>query len=379
MVARKYVPIPDDEREIDRYITRRSGSDRWKTIIKSTIEQMIGIIGKPIVEITTDDLFKARDIVIRSDYSQNYRRKLIYNMKNFFVWYFEQKKINNSEILAMKVPKGQWKTKSPKDMLSTDDIETLLKSCKTPRDRCFCAMLWDGSNRPIELLRLTWEDIISDEYGYFFTTNAKTGKNRHIRLTISIPYLDEWRRNYPGDASGNNPVFVTSCKYPDGKHHAWQADGARSMIQVLREATGIKNLKPSYFRPSRITHDMKNKVDMAYIMKKNWGTLKTTMLETYTNLDQEYLDQTALRHAGMARVADMKEQKTHKIEPPVCPKCQTMNTLGSQFCSRCQNPLTDFANKQVEELKTLVGNSPEALEAYIEKMVAAKIAAALQK
>jgi integrase len=358
MAQKRYTNTHGDNTQIDRYVIRAGGTDAWKGSHKSLIEQVIGMINKPLSGITVDDIFKIRDKILNSKYRDNYKRRLIFAMKKFFIWYGKQHKIDFTELETIKIPPGQWKTKTPGDMLSTENIETILKACRNTRDRCFVAMLWDGSNRPIELLRLTWQDILQDEYGYSFTTDAKTKKERHIRLTMSIPYLDEWRRNYPGEAKGGKPVFITIRKVgPDKEYRQWDIDAAQFMIKTLREATGLKNLKPSMFRPSRITHDVKAGYDLPYIMKKNWGHLKTPMIDLYTNIDASYIDQVALRQAGMTRRETVKEQEQHKIEPPVCKQCGSLNTLGSQFCSRCQSPLTeeaqtkiDIATRKIDEL-----------------------------
>ena len=348
MALKKFEQTAGDAARIDRYIIRAGGTDAWKASHRSLIQQVIGMANKPLSGITVDDVFIVRDKILNSGYKDNYKRRLIFAMKKFFIWNGKQDGVNVDELETIKIPPGQWKTKTPKDMLSTEDIETILKACRNTRDRCFIAMLWDGSNRPIELLRLKWIDLEQDEYGYSFKTDAKTKKERHIRLTMSLPYLDAWREDYPGDATGNNPVFVTIRKVGIKKEYRqWDIDAAQFMIMNLRNDTGLKNLKPSMFRPSRITHDVKAGFDLPYIMMKNWGHLKTPMIDLYTNLDAAYIDQVALRQAGMARQETTKGQEQHKIEVPVCAKCGTMNTIGSRFCSKCSAALTGEAKEQV--------------------------------
>jgi integrase/ribosomal protein L40E len=338
---------PEDQLIVDRYILRKGGSPAWKTVQKSQTEQCIGMIGKPLSEIAGDDIFTVRDLITGSKYKPNYQRQLVKALRNFFLWYGKQTGADFTDIEGIKLPKAQWKTKNPEDMLSPHDIETILKACKNQRDRCFIAMMWDGSNRSIELLSLNWEDLKSDQYGYYFKTSAKTGKERQIRLTISIPYIDEWKRYYPGETAGDNPVFVTIHKVK-GEYPRWNRIAAQATMKELKKDTGFKNLKLSIFRPSRITDDVKNGYDLAFVMKKNWGNLKTNMIDLYTNLDADFVDQETLRKAGMARIETLKEKDQHMIEVPVCARCGTMNTLGSSFCSKCSGALTDQAHEQVQ-------------------------------
>ncbi len=105
-------------------------------------------------------------------------------------------------------------------------------------------------------------------------------------------------------------------------------------------------------------------------MKKNWGSLRTKMIDVYTNLDAGYLDEVALRHAGMDRNAEFKEKKVYKLEPPVCPICHRVNLLGSKFCTECLHPLTKEANMLLQnssyKIQYLLAKNPKAQEIFLQ-------------
>jgi len=254
-------------------------------------------------------------------------------------------------------------------MLTVEEVTTVIRSARNARDKALLAMLYDGSNRPIELLRLHWRDIIADQHGFYFITDAKTRKERHIRLTNqSIPYLDQWRAEHP-DPSPEQFVFCT-INATDKGIRPMTIDNLQRMIKLLKRMTGNQKLKASIFRPTKITHDVASGVELPYVMKKNWGSLRTKMIDVYTNLDASYMDEVALRNAGMERTTILKEKKIYKLEPPVCSICRKVNLLGSKYCSDCMHPLTDEARMEVtgtsQQIQMLFNANPKAQLIFLE-------------
>lgn len=353
MALKKYDVADKEQMIINEFILRTGSSPASRDTIRSILNLCIGQINKPIAKISDIDVLQARDIIMASQYKASYKRKTIFNMRRFFLWYWQKKGVKGMDICGITLPREEWKVKTADDMLTPENIETVLKACHNARDRCLVAMLWDGSNRPVELLLLKWEDLKVDEYGYSFKTSAKTGKERHIRLTVSIPYLEAWKREYPGEPSNKNPVFVSlrRIRGPDKKwiHKQWTMISVKFMFKELRVETGIKNFKPGTVRPSRITADVKNQYPESYLKMKNWGNLKTPMLDKYTNLRPDYIDNIALKQAGMETPSTAnKDEKGIELTVPTCPICKTLNLPGSMFCAVCRAPMTDKARSQVQ-------------------------------
>lgn len=337
---------------ITSYLDEREGmrgiSDQWRKNTENLISRFISYLENPPENTTTKDISRAMGKIRKSGYKENYKRQLINSGKSFSLWLAKNNpRIDKSEIELIELPKLRWKTKRPEDMLTPDELSIIIQSVKSPRDKCLIAMLYDGSNRPIELLRLRWQDITFDEHGAYFITDAKTDKERRIRLTnISLGYLDQWKKHHP-DPSKNQYVFCTINATEKGIRPL-TIDNVQRMMKLIRRDTGIKKVKASIFRPSRITADVASGVELPYVMKKNWGSLRTKMIDVYTNLDSSYMDDTALRHAGMERKKDEVKKNIYKVEPPVCPACQTVNLIGSQFCTKCLGPLNEQARRDVQ-------------------------------
>jgi len=111
-------------------------------------------------------------------------------------------------------------------MLTPEEVSLIIQTARSPRDKALLAMLYDGSNRPIELLRLKWSDIHYDEFGAYFITDAKTNKERRIRLTnISLGYLEQWKKKHP-DPILDQYVFCTINESKEGK-------GIRPFLSII--------------------------------------------------------------------------------------------------------------------------------------------------
>lgn len=344
---------PSNEDIILRYLTQHEGKEGittlWYNSLHAMIRRFTSYSKKSPDQWDTDEVLKIATAIRKSKYSQNYKRNLIRHLKPFVLWLCKSNKdIDIEEIKGIKIPDAVWKTKKPEDMLTVEEVTTVIKAGNNPRDRCLVAMLYDTSCRPIEILSLKWSDLERDEYGVFFATRAKTGKERRIRLTnISLPFLNEWQNLHP-DTTPGGYVFRPGIFKGLPNNRPMTKNGFDNLIEGIRHRTGITKLKPGIMRSVRITHDVQSGYPTQYIMLKNWGSLKTKMLDLYANPGKDYIDQTALRQANMTRVAESKSKENYKLEPPVCAACGTVNFAGSVWCSQCQGPLTEESKKQVQ-------------------------------
>lgn len=319
---------------------------------------------------TFDYLAAASVIRERGDFAQAYKLRLIITLRHFAIWCAElNSEINIEKIRKIALPKVPQKKKCPDEMLTRDEVLQIIEACGNSRDRALIATLYDGSNRPVELLSLNWSDLHFDEHGAWFETNRKTGIRRRIRLTLAVPYLAQWQVDYPEGVQPDVPVFCQlRCDLVTGRHERLTKSGLDGMIVRLKRRTGIAKLHPYSFRPSRITHDVEDGYDPQYIMMKNWGTLKTTMLERYTNLNDSYIDTYALERAGMIS-PKAKEAETKKLLPAECPHCFTINPPSSMFCSRCGLSLTEVATAEEQDIDGLNAQKAQDMIDYLRRLI----------
>ncbi len=308
-----------------------------------TLTKIFHDTGITLIDCNTSHILQVVTAIKKQGYSDNYQRLLVSLLK----WFagFLGPGIDMNKIRSIDLPKLQWKSKRPEDMLSKEEVMRVLAACDNSRDRCLISMIYDGSNRIVEPLSLDWKDLMHDDMGYYIDTKAKTGRQRKIRYTSSIPHIEQWQKDYPGKAEGSNPVFI-SLHEPRNRMTKGAFD---KRIKEIKEKTGIQKLKPGIMRSTRITHDVAAGQDVQYIMLKNWGNLKTSMLDKYTNLSGDYIDSKAMEYAGL-KIVD-KAKVVDPMQPVQCPKCFTINEPGNKHCRECGKALTKEGEDELGRIR----------------------------
>jgi len=322
---------------------------------------------------TTADVLQTVGALRTSEYSPNYIRQLIHQMRDIGLWLADQNPaLAVKKLSAIKLPPLRAKNKCPDDMLSKDEVLKLIAACGNSRDRAMVAMLYDGACRAADIIALNWSDIVFDQYGAYFVTRQKTGRRRRVRLTLSVPYLAAWRADYrSGEPVGDAPVFITLKKHRGG-HFRVSKDVVDSVLVRLREETGITKAMPSIFRPTRTTHDVEDGVPLPVIMLRNWGHLGTKMIDVYTNPSDEYLDQTILEHAGMKTPKEIRRSEDARMKPKVCSWCGELNPVHlsrADICYHCGQPMTEEAAKSLAGTKTFLADDAEIIKEEMRRMI----------
>ncbi len=324
------------------------------------VEKILADHGGSLDTITTAQALTVVAQIRSNDFSRNYTHKCIQTFKSFLLWHAENNgaDLNEKKIRQIKTPGMDWRTKRPEDLLTRDDIMAIIDACSNTRDRAIIATLYDGSFRPGEIVGMTWGDLIRDEYGtrMVFKT-PKTGYERPIRFVFADPYIRAWENDYPLTPIVSASPLFTQTVLHSKQYMPLTFGGLAKLIRRLKKKTGISKLSPSIFRPSKITHDVEEGKDLQYIMIKNWGSLKTDMIDVYARPSHEYVDRIALESAGITKIQQRKKPPT-LLSPTVCPECGTLNPASAKYCMMCTTGLTEetrdtqavLARKHVDDI-----------------------------
>jgi len=270
--------------------------------------------------------------------SQDTQRDYIMFLKRFYMWAIEEAicDLPGDKIENIKAPSPKKMTKTAEEMLSEEEIRKMLHICEgttARRDKAMIALLYESAMRIHEVAALTWKDLQFDEYFVRVNTAGKTDIPRYIPLTMSRGYLAEWRSIYPGDTSGNNPVFVTGRKktltYQYTKNH---------LAKIAKRAGIKKHITPHLFRHSRVTNMLKAGFSESSIKLMAWGSLSSEQLSRYAHLANADIDREVARVNGI----DIEEKKndTNVLKPKPCSRCHHVNEPHVNFCIVCGQPLT---------------------------------------
>jgi integrase/recombinase XerD len=349
-----------DHEVISRFINDKQVQDHISrnrvNKIVSTLVNWRRFILVPYREISYDSIsagivsMKTGNSVKGTPLEANTQHDYIRILKMFITWLQENGLIDiqMERIRKIRAPKQNYETTSPDEILTKDELEKLLLSCMTSRDRAVIGLLYESGCRVAELARLNWRDVQFDEYGIrLYIDDHKTDKKRYSRITMMTQYLSQWRNDYHGPKGSDGlpipgaPVFITRRN----ETLTWIA-----VIRILdraKDRAGItRRINPHLFRKSRITHMISQGYQESVVKKSMWNNLNTTMFKTYVALGEKQIDDEFLTRAGM-KTKEERDKDVLKSRP--CGECGFVNEPTARFCNHCGHPVTDTAKEEKKQ------------------------------
>lgn len=312
-----------------------------------------------VATMTTDDILRAKIALEDTGLKQNTRRVYISKFFRFSRWCYENgnKNIDVDRLMKIKIPRRDWNTRTAEGMLTPDEVNIIIQTSRSPRDRAIFTLLYEGGFRPVEVVRLTWGQVKFDEYGVIINVSDKTGIARYIRLIASKELLARWKDATPGPTGPTDPVFVKIHKPYDAIHYnlVWTI-----LRDLVKQAKIDKPVSPYLFRHSRITHMIEQEIPESVVKMQHWGNMRTGMLATYTHLTGNHIDEVLLDRAGIRR--SEKRRDKNAMSPSQCPRCNYINPPTSQFCSTCGMSLTEDQRSKEETIRRIMSDTDLLVE-----------------
>ncbi len=267
-------------------------------------------------------------------YRQNTLRDHLGFLKRFYVWLIENDYLTlpKEHINRIRVPACDHMTVTASDILTGEEVESLIGACMSSRDRALFGVLYEGGFRIQELCTLMWSQVKFDEYGAVLNVNMKTEKPRHVRIIATAPLLASWRDDCPYEPEGETLVFMTHQRRPLNHAAVW------SQLRKIVDRAGIrKPVHPHLLRHSRISHLQQQGVQESIIKGMMWGNQGTKMLETYSHISSNDIDRVLLDLYGIAR---RENQAPTSMVARQCQGCCTINPPTSRFCRSCGSAIS---------------------------------------
>lgn len=268
--------------------------------------------------------------------------------------------------------KGVAITFDPEDLLTPQDILTLVESCESARDQALVMVAYETSAEAKELLAMKIKHVSFDEYGGRITLESDEGK-RTIRLVDSIPFLTQWLNLHPLRKDAEAPLWVT-------RQHGIRGMGYDNLIRVFRhigKRSGIKKpVTPRFLRHAGLTR--MSKLLPEELLKKYAGWVQgSKMAQIYVHLTSTDLDD-ALLEAHDIPVKDKGKTPPSLLKPQECPRCKTDLGPSWTWCPNCglnilRGPSHDFdvlitrLTNDEQELRRLWKKYNLPMEAWGEK------------
>jgi site-specific recombinase XerD len=367
--------LTDKDAELIKSFTSELQATVGVTVSRSNkiIYTLVGwrrFIAKPFNECTITDIHKAIPELKRGTstrgkpFKSNTISDFLKVLKQFYTWMskYRHSKIPLERIRDIKAPGRDNMTTVANDLLSSDEVQQMVRACKRDVDRALIMTTYEGGFRIGEMGQLRWGDLSFDSYGVVANVNFKTQKPRYVRLVMAQEFLARWRAGYPGTPEGNALVFVNRNGEP------LTHGQVRLQFRRIADRAGItKRVNPHIFRHSRITHLIQQGAAESVVKAVMWGSQDSRMLKTYLHLTGQDVDKEMLRLYG---IETPNKKRERGLKPIQCPHCKFTNSPLTNFCNSCGRSLTEEGHDEEEEVRKFAADPAKLrkLADYLEKV-----------
>ncbi len=243
---------------------------------KSTLENAIKILEKPLNQIETEDLR-----VYLSEYQKknNAGKQTIDNIRrilsSFFTWLEDENYILKSPVRRIHKIKT---AKLVKETYTDENLVVLRDNCANLRDLAIIDMLMSTGMRVGELVKLNIVDV--DFVNRECVVLGKGSKERQVyfdaRTKIHL-------QNYLNSRSDNNPALFVSLLEP---HNRLEISGVEITLRKLGRKLGINKVHPHKFRRTLATRAIDKGMPIEQVQKL-LGHQKIDTTMEYAMVDQE--------------------------------------------------------------------------------------------
>jgi site-specific recombinase XerD len=336
---------------------------------------------------TKEDIVKLMDVIQKQGFAHWTVQGYKITLKKFYRWLMPQTRPDDypEQVAWINTRLDKTKQPLPEQLLTTDDINALVKVCNNLRDRAIILCLYESGCRAGELFTRKIKHVQFDKYGAVLLVDGKTGMRR-VRLIASKPALSAWLDLHPNRNNPDAPLWVVGanasiemhckkcgyewigsdrtadprCSKCDGRkielgerrtrpNRELTYKGLYSLLKTLFARAGIKKkFHPHLFRHSRAT-ELANKLTEAQ-MKEIFGwTQGSNMAATYVHLSGRDIDNALLKLHGLLE----EEEQEDGFKAIKCPVCKFINLPKTKFCASCSTALSIEAATAVEEQRKI--------------------------
>ena len=265
-------------------------------------------------------------------------------LKKFYKWHYKSKGAALPEYISDLNVKMKNNTKAPEDLITKDEISSLIANSRNSRDKALFSVLYDSGCRLGEIINMRIKDLSFDEFGGILKVTGKTGF-RQVRIVgDSIAYLRAWLDNHPQKNNLNAYLFCNLSEKILGRNLTYS--DVYSIFRKTAKRSGIKKrIHPHLFRHTRATI-LASKVTEAPLESQMGWVHGSKQTRTYVHLSLRDQDNAILKAYGI----NVNEDETIKEDrPKECPRCHTLNPSDAQYCRNCWMPFDMKVALEMEE------------------------------
>lgn len=293
---------------------------------KTLMLQIRDVMEKGYDKITKMDLIKFMNVLNKSEKKEWTKHEIKIILKKFLRWKYPDWSTrfgNLNEIIKNKTIGVNYEKLNSSTLVSDEEIEKILRSARSLRDKSIIILTYELGARPHELRLLKWRQIKLNRDNPTVTLLTSKGNRegeRELPIKDSIIHLERYKQEYPySDVRDSDFVFPKKSNRDEP-----MTEGMFSyVIRTAAQRAGIKRQIYGYLlRHTRLTEIRRKGLGERYALMFG-GHKDARMGEIYVHLNGDDLRSEVL-------------SKVYSIEEP-----------SAEQISKWQ--------KEIKELKTLVG------------------------
>jgi hypothetical protein len=219
------------------------------------------------------------------------------------------------------------------------DVLPMIEETRNSRDAALLAVAFDSGARSGELQDLTIGDVADSEYGLQIFVDGKTGQ-RSVTLIPSVPYLQRWMNDHPGEDS-NAPLWSKLSKPEELTYRRFRAifDDAAQRAGVAKPVT------PTNFRKSNASHLARKGMNQAFIEDRQGRKRGSDLTAHYVARFGGEAEEEYARMQGI----DVEKEESEPLGPVECPRCGKDTPRHEPTCVWCNQALDHAGVASLEE------------------------------
>lgn len=175
-------------------------------------------------------------------------------IKKFYQWDRGEQRPEVIDFINVHPKESEKPRIDPDELIDVDEAEEIINNCCNSRDKALFGMLWDSGARIGELLALKWKDLeFKQDLMGVKIRNGKNGQ-RKIYLVECIPLIQQWKKDYPGRARPEDPVWIAlrSGGRKEKRQMTYRA-AAKQLREYSNDIDDRKKTNPHAWRKARAT------------------------------------------------------------------------------------------------------------------------------
>ena len=279
------------------------------------------------------------------------KNEAIKNLKRFVNWMFEDMNLTkNLKTIYLKNGVNSKKI-NPDTLIKDKEIESLVRTCNSLKEKAMITLFIECALRPQELLSLKWKDIkINEDVGELKVYSNKVKETRIIPFKTSIIHILRWKDEYQFiDRREEDLVFPN----PSDRNKKLCRPYLSDLFRRLCNRAGIRHIFPYLARHSKLTKIYKNCPEQ---VASAYAGHSANMGAVYTHLNNQDIKEIILE-----RIYDIKEptiEERKKFE-------KEMKQVKKELVE-VQGKLVelDAIRKKSDEILNVLTNNPEGLRLF---------------